>query len=86
MFLLYFNTTLYIITLSCGKIFKMWKRGPVPNGLIYNKLRQDERAKFINVRGLPLITYAPRGRGGQASYTFLLRITYKKGVRGPISM
>ena len=28
------------------------------------------------IRGLPLITYAPRGGGwGQASYTFPLRIT-----------
>ena len=35
------------------------------------------------VRGLPLITYAPRGRGGvKASYTFPLRITCKKGGRG----
>ena len=34
-------------------------------------------------RGLPLITYAPRGRGGgQASYTFLLRITCKKKKKG----
>ena len=33
------------------------------------------------LRGLPLITYAPRerGGGGQASYTFLLCITCKKG-------
>ena len=38
-------------------------------------------------RGLPLITYAPRGRGGgQASYTFLLGITCKKGGGGPNSM
>ena len=29
--------------------------------------------------GLPLITYPARGRGGQASYTFALRITCKKG-------
>ena len=35
------------------------------------------------IRGLPLITYAPRGRGGgRASYTFLLRITCKKGGEG----
>ena len=34
-------------------------------------------------RGLPLITYAPTGRGGvQVSHTFLLRITCKKGERG----
>ena len=34
------------------------------------------------IRGLPLITYAPRGRGGgQVSHTFLLRITCKKGGR-----
>ena len=34
----------------------------------------------ISVRGLPLITYAPRGRrgGGKVSYTFPLRITCKK--------
>ena len=34
--------------------------------------------------GLPLITYAPRGRGGrgQAYYTFLVRITCKKGGKG----
>ena len=37
-------------------------------------------ANDIYVRGLPLITYAPRGRGGgKASYTFPLRITCKKG-------
>ena len=34
-------------------------------------------------RGLPLITYAPRGRGGgQAFYTFPLRITCKKRGKG----
>ena len=38
--------------------------------------------KLFYERGLPLITYAPRGRGGQASYTFPLRITCKKGGRG----
>ena len=38
--------------------------------------------------GLPLITYAPRGRGGggQASYTFLLRITCKRVGGAPESM
>ena len=37
----------------------------------------------VCVRGLPLSTYAPRGGGwGQASYTFPLRITCKKGVGG----
>ena len=38
------------------------------------------------IRGLPFSTYAPRGGreggGGQASYTFPLRITCKKGVGG----
>ena len=34
-----------------------------------------------SIRGLPLITYAPRGRG-QVSHTFLLRITCKKGGGG----
>ena len=32
--------------------------------------------------GLPLITYAPRGRGGQTSYTFPLRSTCKNGGGG----
>ena len=32
--------------------------------------------------GLPFSTYAPRGRGGQVSYTFPLRITCKKGGEG----
>ena len=42
---------------------------------------------FLTVRGLPLITYAPRGKGGgQVSYTFSLRITCKKGGGGPKSM
>ena len=38
----------------------------------------------ITIGGLPLITYASRGMGGggQASYTFLLRITCKKVWRG----
>ena len=36
----------------------------------------------VMVRGLPLSTYAPRGRGGQVSYTFPLRITCKKGGGG----
>ena len=41
------------------------------------------QAKTIPLWGLPLITYAPRGRGGgQASNTFLLRITCKKGGGG----
>ena len=30
------------------------------------------------VRGLPLIMYTPRGRGGGGSYTVPLRITCKK--------
>ena len=35
------------------------------------------------LRGLPFCTYAPRvGGWGQASYTFPLRITCKKGVGG----
>ena len=35
---------------------------------------------FYNWEGPALITYAPRGRGwGQASYTFPLRITCRKG-------
>ena len=34
------------------------------------------------LRGLPFSTYAPRGGGGQAYYTFPLRITCKKGVGG----
>ena len=35
------------------------------------------------LRGPPFSTYAPRGGGwGQASYTFPLRITCKKGVGG----
>ena len=36
------------------------------------------------LRGLPLITYAPRvgGRGAQAFYTFPLRTTCNKGVDG----
>ena len=39
------------------------------------------------MRGLPLSTYAPTGGGwGQASYTFPLRITCKKGEGGPESM
>ena len=44
------------------------------------------------IGGLPLITYAPRGReggGGQTSYIFLLRITCKikgGGGGGPDSM
>ena len=40
----------------------------------------DGSLSHLYYRGLPLITYAPRGRGGgdQASYTFLLRITCKK--------
>ena len=34
----------------------------------------------ILIRGLPFSTYAPRGGGwGQASYTFPLRTTWKKG-------
>ena len=37
----------------------------------------------LHLWGIPLITYAPRGRGwGQASYTFPLRITCKKGGEG----
>ena len=37
----------------------------------------------VSIGGLPLITYAPRGRGGgvQAPYTFPLRITCKKKKR-----
>ena len=36
---------------------------------------------------LPFSTYAPRGEGwGQASYTFPLRITCKRGWVGPDSM
>ena len=35
------------------------------------------------IRGLPLTTYAPRGRGGQVCYTFPLRITCQnKGGEG----
>ena len=37
-------------------------------------------------RGLPLITYAPRGREGQVSYTFLLRITCKKKRGGGVQV
>ena len=38
---------------------------------------------FISARGLQFSTYAPvGGGGGQASYTFPLCITCKKGVGG----
>ena len=44
-----------------------------------------QRKSYFSIWGLPLITYAPRGRGGgggQASYTFPLCMTCKKGGRG----
>ena len=42
-------------------------------------LYKDDQGKTIDQRGLPLNTYAPRRRGGGASYTFILRITCKRG-------
>ena len=48
-----------------------------------------DKRRFIRVQvwGLPFSTYAPRvGGWGQASYTFPLRITCKKGEGGPDSM
>ena len=46
-----------------------------------------KRVVIVLIWGLPLIVYAPRGRGGgQVSYTFLLCITCKKGGRGSDSM
>ena len=39
----------------------------------------EQKMIFVE-RGLPLITYVPRGMGGgRVSYTFLLGITCKKG-------
>ena len=37
---------------------------------------------LIRLRGLPLITYTPRGRGSETSYAVLLRISRKKGGEG----
>ena len=34
---------------------------------------------YVYGRGLPLPAYTPRGGGGQASNTFLLHVTCKKG-------
>ena len=43
-----------------------------------------EKTDFVILSGgLPLIMYAPRGRGGQVSYTFLLRTTCEKRGGGP---
>ena len=36
----------------------------------------------FDIGGVPFSTYAPRGGGGQTSFTFPLRITYKKGEEG----
>ena len=51
---------------------------------IYENFQKRIFKKHICLyRGLPLITYAPRGRGGgQASYTFLLSISCKKKKKG----
>ena len=54
--------------------------------IVNSDLRHEAKSKVNSScpnGDLPLITYAPRGRGGgQASYTFLLRITCKNGGRG----
>ena len=42
-----------------------------------------EEGEVLSTGGLPFSTYTPRGGWwGQASYTFPLRITCKKGVGG----
>ena len=49
----------------------------------FQNLQIIQNLKNTADRALPLITYAPRGdRWGQASDTFLLCITCKKGVGG----
>ena len=56
--------------------------------IVNSDLRHEAKSKVNSScpnGDLPLITYAPRGRGGgQASYTFLLRITCKKGGGGRV--
>ena len=48
-------------------------------GQLCSNVQHSVSQTTFYIGGLPLITYAPRGRGGQVSYTFLLRITCKKG-------
>ena len=50
--------------------------------MFYNDNLMSMQKAYIQARGLPFSTYAPRRRGNEVSYTIPLRITCKEVEEG----